>query len=95
MRTTILVLVLAACGTSTPDAPPLSDPAPAEAEAAPAPGGVDVARVASVAKKLRATPAEQEAILADAGLSEAELLDALYTIAGDAELTRAYEAASR
>lgn len=88
-----LLLTLLACGGPSP--------APTGSAEAPSPQvvvdvqGVDVARIAAVARRLRAAPDDQAAILAEAGLTEAELTDALYAIAESAELTKAYEAASR
>lgn len=80
IRMTLITVALAvgfACGGGE-TAPPAAD------------AGVDAAAIAMVAKKIQDDPSTAKAVLAEAGMTQAELEDALFAIAADPALTATY-----
>lgn len=87
MRSRFL-LVLAALAALATSAPEDTQP-PVAPEPSPASLPLEV-RVAQVAVAIERAPADADAILAGAGMTEAELRDHLFAIARDPGRTRAY-----
>jgi hypothetical protein len=85
-RALFLAIFLAACG---------GEPAPApEPEApAPAPEQTEVQKVAAVAKAIQADPSRIDVVLADSGMTRADLEAALWRIASNADDSQAYREA--
>lgn len=76
--TSVVLAVLVACGGSSE---PTAD------------GAIDAAtvdQVVAVAKKIRANPADKDAILAEAGMTRPKFEDLLYRIAEDPKASATY-----
>jgi hypothetical protein len=80
----VIALALATgCGTTGGGTSPSTTEGPAAA-------AVDVAKIAELARKVKADPARGEALLREAGLDRKQLEDALFAIAADPAMSEEY-----